>query len=88
MLSHDQVEEIQDMDIDNPPSSRALDSRALPTLAANQVIKKKRKKRYHIREATAAELRQRSYGSLDASSGEESSIDNSPESPCVKSSQV
>jgi hypothetical protein len=44
MLSRDRAEEIQDMDIDNPPSSRTLDSRALPTLAANRVIKTKRKK--------------------------------------------
>jgi len=44
MLSRDRVEEMQDMDIDNPPSSRTLDSRALSTLAANRVIKKKRKK--------------------------------------------
>jgi hypothetical protein len=44
MLSHERVEEIQDVDIDNPPSSRTLDSRALPRLAANRVIKTKRKK--------------------------------------------
>lgn len=36
MLSHNRVEEIQDIDIDNPPSSR--------TLTANRVIKTKRKK--------------------------------------------
>ena len=44
MLSHDRAKEIQDMDIDNPPPSRTLDSRALPRLAANRVIKTKRKK--------------------------------------------
>jgi hypothetical protein len=43
MLSHEQVGEVQVMDIDNPPLSRTLDSRALPRLAANQIIKTKRK---------------------------------------------
>jgi hypothetical protein len=43
MLSRDRVEEIQDMDIDSTPSSRRLDSRALPTLAVNRVTKTKRK---------------------------------------------
>jgi hypothetical protein len=43
-LSHEGVEEIRDMDIDNPPVGRTLDSRALPPrLAANRVIKTKRK---------------------------------------------
>ena len=41
MLGHEGVEEVQDMDIDNPPSGRILDSRALPRLAANGVIKTK-----------------------------------------------
>ncbi|KAF8862764.1 hypothetical protein BDZ45DRAFT_182906 [Acephala macrosclerotiorum] len=44
ILSCDPVEEIQDMGIDNPSSSKTLDSRALPRLAANRVIKTKRKK--------------------------------------------
>jgi hypothetical protein len=41
MLSHKGVEEIQDMDIDNPPLSRTLDLRALPRLVTNGVIKTK-----------------------------------------------
>jgi hypothetical protein len=44
MLSRERVEEMQGMDIDNPSSSRTLDSRALPAPAANQVLKTKRKK--------------------------------------------
>jgi hypothetical protein len=43
ILGHERVE-IQDMDVDNPPSSRTLDSRALPRPVANRVIKTKRKK--------------------------------------------
>ncbi len=39
MLSHERVEEIRDMDTDNTPSSRTLDPRALPRLAANGLIK-------------------------------------------------
>jgi hypothetical protein len=41
MLSHEQVEEIQDMDTGNTPSSRTFDPRALPKLAANGLIKTK-----------------------------------------------
>lgn len=44
ILGHERVEEIQDMDVDNPPSSRTLDSRALPRQVANRVTKTKRKK--------------------------------------------
>jgi hypothetical protein len=44
MLSHDQIKEIQDININNPLLNRTLDSRALPRLAANQVIKTKQKK--------------------------------------------
>jgi hypothetical protein len=43
ILGHERVE-IQDMDVDNPPSSRTLDSRALPRPVANRVTKTKRKK--------------------------------------------
>jgi hypothetical protein len=43
ILGHERVE-IQDMDVDDPPSSRTLDSRALPRPVANRVIKTKRKK--------------------------------------------
>jgi hypothetical protein len=39
MLSHERVEEIQDMDIDNTPSIRTPDPKALPRLAANGLIK-------------------------------------------------
>jgi hypothetical protein len=39
MLSHERVDEIQDMDIDNTPPSRTLDPRAPPRLAANGLIK-------------------------------------------------
>jgi hypothetical protein len=49
MLSRNRVEEIQDMDIDNPLSSRILDSRALPRLAANRVIKTKSPNAVHVR---------------------------------------
>jgi hypothetical protein len=41
MLGYEEVEEVQDMDIDNPPLGRILDSRALPRLAVNGVIKTK-----------------------------------------------
>jgi hypothetical protein len=44
MLSRERVEEMQGMDIDNPSSSKTLNSRALLALAANQVLKTKRKK--------------------------------------------
>jgi hypothetical protein len=44
ILGHERVEELQDMDVDNPPSSRTLDSRALPRQVANRVTKTKRKK--------------------------------------------
>jgi hypothetical protein len=44
ILSHERVEEIQDIDVDNPLLSRILDSRALLRLVANRVIKTKRKK--------------------------------------------
>jgi hypothetical protein len=44
ILSHDRVEEIQDIDIDNPSLSRTLNSRALLALAANRVLKTNRKK--------------------------------------------
>lgn len=39
MLSHERVEEIQDIDIDNTPSIRTPDPKALPRLAANGLIK-------------------------------------------------
>lgn len=39
MLSHERVEEIQDMDIDDTPSIRTPDPKALPRLAANGLIK-------------------------------------------------
>jgi hypothetical protein len=39
MLSHERVKEIQDMDMDNTPSSKTLNPRALPRLAANGLIK-------------------------------------------------
>ena len=41
MLSRERVDEIQDIQIDNPLSSKTLNSRALPRLAANRVIKTK-----------------------------------------------
>ncbi|CZR65878.1 uncharacterized protein PAC_15778 [Phialocephala subalpina] len=41
MLSHERVEERRDMDIDNTPSSRTINSKALPRLAANGLIKTK-----------------------------------------------
>jgi hypothetical protein len=41
MLSRDRVEEIQDIDIDNPLLGRTLNLRALPRLAANGLIKTK-----------------------------------------------
>jgi hypothetical protein len=41
MLGHEGVEEVQDIDIDNPPLGRILDLRALLRLAANRVIKTK-----------------------------------------------
>jgi len=44
ILGHERVKEIQDMDVDSPPSSRILDSRALPRQVANRVTKTKRKK--------------------------------------------
>jgi hypothetical protein len=43
ILGHERTE-IQDMDVDDPPSSRTLDSRALPRSVANRVTKTKRKK--------------------------------------------
>jgi hypothetical protein len=43
ILGHERTE-IQDMDVDDPPSSRTLDSRALPRPVANRVTKTKRKK--------------------------------------------
>jgi hypothetical protein len=39
MLSHERVEEIQDMDIDNTPLIRTPDPKALPRLAVNGLIK-------------------------------------------------
>jgi hypothetical protein len=42
MLDHERIEEVHDMDIDNPQSGRTFDSRTLPRLAANRIIKTKR----------------------------------------------
>jgi hypothetical protein len=64
------------MNIGNPPLSRTLDLRAILKLVANGLIKERKKsqmesmgdekKRYSIREATTAELRQRFYCSPDS----------------------
>jgi hypothetical protein len=43
MLNRDQVKEIQDININNPLLSKTLNLRALPRLAANRVIKTRRK---------------------------------------------